>query len=479
MSRINTNIPSLVARQQLAVSNEGLDRNLERLSTGLRINRAADDPSGLVTSQALLGEAGGVRQALENAERATNVLATADTAMSEVSGLLVSIQSLVVASANEAGLSREEIEANQLQIDGAVESITRIARTTSFGGLKLLDGSLDYVTSSVPASAITSVQVHAARFGRDPFVPVAIEVVGSAQQAGLFASAGGPTIPSGLTLEIAGNEGPATFDFGSGTSLSSIASALNNQTEMTGVSAALSGGVLRFDSVAFGDEAFVSVRPIPDSTGSFFQTFDAAGTATDRDLGQDVVALVNGALAVGRGTDLRFDSPDLKLDLKLDPAYAQTTGSLREFQITDGGTVFQLGSEADFEQQVALGIRGMTASRLGDETIGFLESITTGGDRSLLSGRFIEAFEVVAEAIDQVSTVRGRLGAFEAQTLESSARSLGIALENLSAGASKIRDTDFAAETAALTRSQILISAGESALAIANSSAASVLSLLR
>jgi flagellin len=486
MSRINTNIPSLIAQRNLANSNDGLSLRLERLSTGLRINRGADGPAALIISERLRAEIRGVDQAIENAERAANVLATAEAAMSEMSNLLLSIKSLVVETANEAGLSQEEVRANQLQLDSAVDAITRISNTTSFAGLKLLNGSLDYVTSGVPASAIASVQIQAANFGQGPFVPVSVSVVTSAQQAELTLSTGSTTIPSSLTLEVAGNLGVSTFDFVSGASLSAIVNAVNTFSEATGVQATIVSGAaaglsaIRFDSTEYGDDAFVSVQPVPGSAPAFFQTFNAAGNPTSRDIGQDVVALVNGALAVGQGTDVIFNSPTLKLSMKLDPTYAQTpTGSLRQFAITDGGTTYQLGPVVSFAQQVGFGIQGMGASQLGDAVVGFLESITTGGANSLLAGGTPQASLIVDEAIRQVTVARGRLGAFEANTLNSTARSLGIALENLSASESRIRDTDFAEETSNLTRDQILVNVGSSMLGIANSSAANVLALLQ
>ena len=121
----------------------------------------------------------------------------------------------------------------------------------------------------------------------------------------------------------------------------------------------------------------------------------------------------------------------------------------------------------------------MASSRLGTETIGFLNSIVSGGDNSLISGRAGQASQIIDAAIDQVSILRGRLGAFERNTLQTSVRSQQIALENLTASESEIRDTDFAFETARLTRAQILVQAGTSTLGIANSTAQNVLALLQ
>jgi len=161
MARINTNTASILAARQLGRSNQGLQTSLERLSSGLRINRGADDPAGLIISQNLRSEIEGVRQAINNSQRASNVVATTEGALSEVASLLNDIQAKIVEAANVGAVSDDEIRANQLQIDSAIASITRIANTTTFGGRKLLNGSLGYVTSGVNVTNVTDLRVNA------------------------------------------------------------------------------------------------------------------------------------------------------------------------------------------------------------------------------------------------------------------------------------------------------------------------------
>ena len=205
MARINTNISSLIARTNLARSNQQLTQSLERLSTGLRINRGADDPAGLIVSERLRSELKGLDQAITNSERASSVIATTEGYLNEVSDLLNSVKSLVVEAANTGALSREEIEANQLQIDSAIESITRISNTASFAGLQLLNGNLGYLTSGIATSAIGQVDVHAVQFGNSTSVPVQVEIINSAETASLFVSGFGTgQLTSSVTLSIAG-----------------------------------------------------------------------------------------------------------------------------------------------------------------------------------------------------------------------------------------------------------------------------------
>src|SRR5215212_4775499 len=200
MARINTNVASLTAQRGLSKSQRTLNDTLQRLSSGLRINRGADDPAGLIASEGLRSEIAGINQAIDNSSRASNVISTAEGALSEVASLLLNVKDLVVEAANAGALSTEEIKANQLQVDSAVASITRISNTTTFAGLKLLNGNLDYITSGVAQSALTAVHINQANFGTATSIPVEVDVITSAQTADLeFRS---DTVTSSVTLEI-------------------------------------------------------------------------------------------------------------------------------------------------------------------------------------------------------------------------------------------------------------------------------------
>jgi flagellin len=477
MSRINTNVPSLTAQRSLARSNRALADTLQRLSTGLKINRGADDPAGLIASETLRSEISGIGQAIDNSQRASNVIATAEGALQEVNALLLNIKSLVVEAANTGALSREEIEANQLQIDSAVESITRIANTTTFAGLRLLDGTLDYTTSAVATSALPSVRITQANFGDQTSIPVTVEVITSARPAELIYT--GSALPQSLTLEIAGNEGIDTLTLLSNTSISSIMDAVNLLSETTGVAARFTNGVdvtsgISFVSDGYGTRSYVSVKV--QGTGTF-DVEDTDGDITQRAEGQDAVATINGALTVGDGRNIKLNTTNLDLELTVDEAFGVGT---TEFTIVSGGSLFQLGPKVNANQQVNIGIQSVAASKLGDLDTGFLNDLMTGGDASVLkrAGPGI-ASDILEAAIKQVAQMRGRLGAFEKNTLDTNIASLGVALENVTAAESDIRDADFAFETAQLTRSQILQQAGTSVLATANATPQTVLSLLQ
>ena len=148
MTVINTNVASLIAQTNLARANDSLNTALTRLSTGLRINSGADDPAGLIASQDLQSDIIGVNAGISNSQQANSLIATADSALGQVSTLLDNIRGLVSQSANTGALSQAQIAANQLQVDSSLQAIDQIANSTSFGGQQLLNGSLNFITTA-------------------------------------------------------------------------------------------------------------------------------------------------------------------------------------------------------------------------------------------------------------------------------------------------------------------------------------------
>ena len=217
MSVINTNVNSLIAQCALAVNNQNLNTSLERLSTGLKINSGADDPAGLIASQSLQAEQTGLQAAISNATSANNVIGTAEGGLNEVSSLLTQLSGLVNTAANTGGLSSDEIAANQLQVDSILSTINRLAGSTAFNGKQLLDGNLDYTTSSAAASAFTSLVVNSAELPQNKTQSVVVNVLNSAT-VGKVTFTGAATV-SATTLQIAGANGTQQLSFGSGTTV--------------------------------------------------------------------------------------------------------------------------------------------------------------------------------------------------------------------------------------------------------------------
>lgn len=788
MSRINTNVSSLVAQKTLARSNNDLQTSLTRLSTGLRINKGKDDPAGLIASEILRSDIIATQRAITNSERANQIIATADSALSQVSALLNDIRGLVSEAANSGALSDEQITANQLQVDSSLEAIDRIAQTTSFQGRRLLDGSLDFLTSSVgtvdprasgtigsvtdafatgsfgaaddanatitlsgaaglgglsftaisagstlngtkveyvfdsggsasatfagnaltitltagttaadvativnaltastgisaavvtagaifsagsaesaaysatlaggafnnkislsavsagssfndldivvsvsdaaatatystatntltisvsaagttaavvsainatgvfqasaqsaaaagvygagTTSAVTAggassnqillsavtggsaysntnvtiatsdaaaaasydtasntltisrsaaatasevatainatgvfsatalgtgtgvltagtisaattggttgsanlsdLKIDQANFGTASSITVDVRIDRQATQSELYYSGG--TLSSDLILQVGGKSGFETFNFGSGSTVNQIRDAINLVSDATGVSASVtsgtvSGSVLKLSSVEYGSDAFVQAKALSGS----FASVNLSGTATDRTVGTNVAARINGVQAIGKGLRTSLNTSTLDLSFSVNQALAD--GDSFSFSITGGGANFQIGPDVVSNQQARVGIQGVSTSTLGGVS-GKLYELRSGGAKDLDSDTK-GAAKVVDEVISAVTGLRGRLGAFQKTTLETNITTLNDALENLTEAESSIRDADFAAESARLTRAQILVQSGTAVLQIANQNPQNILSLLR
>jgi flagellin len=501
MSRINTNPSSMIAQANLAKNNKTLNTTLERLSTGLRINRGKDDPAGLIASENLRAEKTALSSAIGNAERADQIANIAEGGLQEVSNLLTDLRGLITASANGAGLSAEEKQANQLQIDSILQTVDRISDSTNFQGVKLLNGNMDFTTSTVSAN-VSDYRINAAKLNAGATLAVTANVTTSAQRGAMqvdFNAAGITTTGGNLfTIEVAGAKGSREFSFSSGTTMAQAVTAINSFKDVLGVSAAaVSTSGLDMRSTDFGSDQFVSVKVIA-AAGVAGATLDVGGATTAytytagtavatgaivRDVGQDIGGTINGVLGTGKGRALRVASDFLDTEVLLNNATAGAQGTVNAFTITGGGATFQLSSKVDVNGKVALGVQSVAARKLGRTEVAtntyFLSDLASGKTGNVVTGNLTTAANIVEEAIRQVSSLRGRLGAFQKNTVGSTISNLNVSLENSSAAESVIRDADFASETANLTRGQILSQAASNSLSLSNSQPQQALSLLR
>ena len=486
MTSINTNVPSMIAQRVLRFQNQGLVTSLERLSTGLRINRGKDDPAGLIASENLRASMNAIGAAIKNAERAEQVVNVAEGGLAEISNLIVELQSLVGASANEAGLSKEEKEANQLQIDSILQTIDRLANSTSFQGVKLLNGNFDYTTSGVTASLLTDVTINSARLAKDATMTVAITTIISAQTGGVFLNTSTTYNGGGagsLTIEVTGNDGVQQFTFASGTTQASVITAINAFKDAIGVSAAGNGLRVELRSLDFGSNAFVRAKELSggaDGTDYIFAAATGGSAVTDlKDKGRDATVTINGIQATTDGLEARVSSDGFDVAITMDGSSAlNTTNGSTSFTITGGGATFNLSPDVNLAGKVSIGIETVTTGNLGKAGIGLLADLKAGGSSNVINGDLTTGQKIVDEAVKQVASLRGRLGAFQKYVVGSTIASLGAALENTAAAESSIRDADFAVETAELTRRQILSQAATQSLIIANALPQSVLQLL-
>jgi flagellin len=477
MSRINTNVSSMIAQNKLSRSNEQLQTALNRLSTGLRINSGKDDPAGLIGSENLRRDITATRRAIGNSERASQMIATADSALGQVSSLLNDIRGLIVEAANSGVLSDEQIAANQLQLDSSLEAIDRIAKTTTFQGRSLLDGSLDFQVTAGGANGIgldtvRDLKINVANLGTLSSLDVNVNIVNAAEQATLSVAANGFTngaLNDDLVIKVAGKNGAEVFTFQAGASVADVVNAVNLVSDATGVEATNNNGVIELNSAAYGTKAFVDVEVISEGSSG---TFGANLSAT-RDEGADVNAVVNGVQAKGDGNSLSINTSTLSLSLTVD----EGSSTAVDFSIDGGGAIIQLGPNVVSNQQARVGIQSLNSGSLGGES-GRLYELKAGNARDLTTDATTAA-KIVDEVITKVVELRGRLGAFQKTTIDSNIVSLSDLLNNLTEAESSIRDADFAQESAMLTRAQVLVQSGTSVLGIANQNPQNVLSLLR
>jgi flagellin len=270
MTRINTNVSSLVAQKQLGRSNNALQQSLLRLSTGLRINVGKDDPAGLIASEILRSDIVATQRAITNSERANQIIATADSALGQVSALLNDIRGLVSEAANTGAVSEEQIAANQLQVDSSLEAIDRIAQTTSFQGRRLLDGSLDFLTTNAGnalfrSSGTVGTQVDVSSSGSVTGAADANATLALSGQQGTtglitFSATSAGTNFNNVTVEYVVNStspttatysgGVLTLTFSAAVTAGAVAAAANAIAGTTGFSATATTGAILFTAGA-------------------------------------------------------------------------------------------------------------------------------------------------------------------------------------------------------------------------------------
>ncbi|MCK4658794.1 MAG: flagellin [Phycisphaerae bacterium] len=476
MTRINTNVQSLISRRVLNTQNQALNRSLSRLSTGLRINSGRDDPAGLIASEDLRSTKVAISAAIDNARRADSVISVAEGSLQEISSLLLQLESLVDRTANEGGLSPNEVEANQLQIDTILESIDRISNESAFNSIRLLDGNLDFTTSGVNAQHLTNTEIRSAKIPNGGYRDVVMEVQASSLQGRLDYTGG--ALASNTAFQIRGNYGTELFSFASGAATSAVAFAINSTSDLTGVTASANGNTVSFQSTNFGADAIVSVSVL-DGT---FALQDRNAAAATENYGRNGTIVVNGSLATVDGLNAVINAGSMSMKLTLDSDLAQSA-TTTSFQITGGGAVFSIASEVSLAGQATIGLGSVTAGSLGKQITGtgsfvYLSSLRSGGANDMDSKNFTMSQRVTREAIAQISTMRGRVGTFQTNTLDTMISMLQVTNENLSAAESAIRDADFAVEASELTRAQILVNSSMMTLQQANQQPATVLQLL-
>lgn len=476
--RVNTNLGSLNALRNLSHVGAEFSKSVTRLSTGLRIATAADDPAGLIISENFRAQIGGLDQAIRNNQDAINYSKTAEAALDEVSRLLNDARRLAVASGNTGALDANAIQANQNQLRSILDSIDRIATQTQFGNKKLLDGSAGIVSTVTDATRFGAINIGGTFGGFTVNAAGAITVqvtqvaVRNSITGSVNLSASGlATIIGAGTFVVNG----VTFTTDGTESLQSLLNRFNNESSRTGVNFNFNGTNVVMVAKDYGTNSKISFT---DTAGRLNTAGNTQATNGQNAIAAVTVVTANGTTTAtftgGRQNDSGLRLTDTYGNIILLNESGNATGTFGAGRIEVGSAQFQVGANAG--QRVSLSLASMMTSTLGTDAISGQSlstiNITTpqGADEGL---RIIDA------AINQVTKIRGEIGSFQRNILESNVRSLGVARENLVATESTIRDVDVAEEITNFTRLQILQQSGLSVLAQANAAPQAVLALLR
>lgn len=474
---INTNVASLNAQRNLSRSQETLNTSLQRLSTGLRINSAKDDAAGLAISTRFTTQINGLNQAVRNANDGISLAQTGEAALDEITNNLQRIRELAVQSANST-YSASDRAALDAEVQQRLAEIDRIGGQTSFNGTKILDGSFGTATFQVGANVGETISVN-------------LNSGVKSSQIGQVASqtntvTAGALVSGGLTLAVgdaaavtvgasaAGSKGiDATLTEGGQAASSAYAKAeAINAAGISGLSAlASTEATIAFTDVTSAGGAGTYSLKINDT-----DIYDTAVVGSTLDIGT-VAAAINaksaelGVTAEVSGSDIVLTAEDGRT-IQIDETLGGDTAGGVPGDSTNYGEITLSASEAITVGGTAPGTTGFSAGTvaLGSDT---LASASVGDVDSAN-----DAIQRVDAALTSVSNLRSDFGAVQ-NRFESTITNLQTISENLSASRGRILDADFAAETANLTKAQILQQAGTAILAQANSLPQSVLSLLQ
>jgi flagellin len=482
---INSNISSLTAQRNLDKSQSSLATSLQRLSSGLRINSAKDDAAGLAIAERFTSQIRGMNQAVRNANDGISISQTAEGALSSASDILQRVRELAVQSANASNSSSDR-QALQAEVNQLTSELDRLAQVTEFNGRKILDGSFGNASFQVGANANQVIDIQTANFRTNQFGDYRTE--GFASSGSDAASTAYGNFTSSGTLTIAGSLGTSDVTLVASGSAKAAAEAVNDVSADTGVTASARTEY----HIEFSSSGSYSIDVTSDNTTAQTVTFSLS-EATGKDaLAQAVSAINNVTSKTGVSAAVDADGDGVTLtnstgeNITLGVASGATnagtvTVGAGSLEVSGTGTAIINGqvlfdSENSFNVTEAAGTDAIVDDELTTSGVSQLQSVSnldvTTFDNATL------ALSIVDSALAKVNDQRAQFGAMQ-NRFESTTASLQITSENLSASRSRIRDADFAAETADLTRAQILQQAGISVLAQANASPQSVLSLLQ
>ena len=496
--RINHNVAAINSWRNLKATDEAMSSTLERLSSGYKINRAADGPANLVISEQMRAQVQSMEQAVSNSELAIAMVQTAEASLNEVNNILVSMRQLALHASNEGANDDKMLAADQAEVENALRTIDGISDQAQFGSRYLLDGS-NGISGVAVGEGVSFVQADVMTQS-SPADGYTIDVTETATKARLEGerSLSQEEINSGgiqLTLHEGGKS--TTYYTKVGETMQTILRNVQQKIEQNGLRLNLG---LTDDGRLFAEHKEYGSEP------SFGAISSISGILTDEEntlqeavQGIDLQGTIGGELAHGEGqyltaakgtraegTSIKYEG-GIKTKPQLDergnplldsegrplPPVSTTEGSV---YVANNSLNFQVGPNQNQTASVSLPnvnthvLSKMVQNDSGYQALADLDLTTYQGAQ--------DALKMVDQAVFEVSAARGNLGAFQKNTLESNLSNLRYASENLVSAESVIRDTDMAKEMSEFTKQQILLAAGTAMLGQANQTPKAVLSLL-
>lgn len=462
--RINHNISAIKANMHLNTTNSKMDKSLERLSSGLKINRAADDAAGMAISQKMRTQIAGLEKASNNASDGISVIQTAEGALSEVGSMLQRMRELAVQASNGTNTETDR-QAIQKEIDQLNEEITRISDTTEFNTKKLLNGDIDRKSYSSDSKVNLVSLSDSVGVGSYEVVVTELPKQTTATAPNKFAGGvAGKFCLNGEEVEILDTDTPdQIFE-----KIRDLGDSMNIIVEKEGTAP---DQKLKFTSEEYGEdckiETYCSSTELEASLGlkgmTVLKGTDAkitlksgfSATATMSSSGKDITI-----------TDQNGISMKIEVDeaVVIDPI-TNTSAAIKIDVLSSGPMMLQIG--ANEGQTMEVRIPQVTPKTLGIDNV----NMTTqeGAEKAITQ---------LDSAITEVSAIRAKLGAYQ-NRLEHSIANLDTTGENMTEALSRVEDTDMAEEMAQYTQMQVLSQAGTSMLAQANQRPQTILSLLQ
>ncbi|MEM9435503.1 MAG: flagellin [Pseudomonadota bacterium] len=492
MNVINTNIGAINAQANMTKVNEAMNQAMERLSSGLRINAAKDDAAGMAIAEKMTSQINGLNQAVRNATDGKNLIDTTEGAHQEISNMLQRLRELAVQSANDTNTSSDRAALNS-ETSQLITEINRIAETTTFNGMNVLDGSFTSKQFQIGADEGQTIEINVDSAAASEIGAYTISSAASvAQGAALTDTA----IAAGTNIDIQSAVGTATITSTAGQSAEELAAAINGVSATTGVSAsavtkASLSGLTAADTVQFelngtqigavgivdNSDLTALADAINDASGQTGVTASLGATdaeiiLTDRN-GGDI--LITGYSAGTATTDLTVTA------LNADETAAGATAGVHTALLDDTNVTAAVSGQVELSATESFTVSSSvtTAGTVAFEAATSSSSLSSVADIDLSTQEGAsDALGVIDVALEKISQSRSELGAVS-NRLDSTISNLTNISVNVEAARSGVMDADFAKESAELAKANILSQASTSMLAQANTSNDNLLSLLQ